>query len=68
MTKTISIEGMMCNHCVMRVEKALKGLGGVEEVTVMLADKKAIVVGEVDDEAIISAVSDAGYSVTDIKR
>ncbi len=68
MTKTISIEGMMCNHCVMRVEKALKGLSGVEEVTVMLADKKAIVVGEVDDEAIISAVSDAGYSVTDIKR
>ncbi len=52
----------------MRVEKALKGLSGVEEVTVMLADKKAIVVGEVDDEAIISAVSDAGYSVTDIKR
>lgn len=68
MTKTIYIEGMMCNHCVMHVEKALRALSGVSEVNVMLNEKKAILVGEVDDESIIAAIADAGYTVTDIKR
>ena len=30
MEKTMQINGMMCNHCKMTVEKALKAVPGVE--------------------------------------
>ena len=39
MKKTISIEGMSCNHCVAHVKEALEGLEGVTSVKVNL-DKK----------------------------
>ena len=32
MEKTMQINGMMCNHCKMTVEKALKAVPGVENV------------------------------------
>ena len=32
MKKTYKVEGMMCNHCRMRVEKALNGIEGVQAV------------------------------------
>lgn len=68
MTKTISIEGMMCSHCTGRVEKALSGLAGVTAVTVSLEGKNAVVTAEdgVTDEILKSAVTDAGYEVTGI--
>jgi len=31
---TIKIDGMSCQHCVMRVKKALEGLGGVSGLNV----------------------------------
>ena len=65
MTKTISIEGMMCMHCAGRVEKALNALPGVT-ATVDLDGKLATVIGEVSDEALRKAVTDAGYDVVDI--
>ena len=30
MTKTVKIEGMMCEHCEARVKKALEAIDGVE--------------------------------------
>lgn len=39
MKKQINIEGMSCGHCTGRVEKALKGLAGVVNVSVSLQDK-----------------------------
>lgn len=36
MTKTLTIEGMSCNHCKGRVERALKELDGVESAVVDL--------------------------------
>ena len=59
MTTTISIEGMMCAHCQAHVEKALKEVAGVTEVTVSLENKNAVVTGD--------ASVDAGYEVTDVK-
>ena len=35
----VKIEGMSCNHCKMRVEKALKQVQGVDEVQVDLEGK-----------------------------
>lgn len=67
MTTTISIEGMMCAHCQAHVEKALKEVAGVTEVTVSLENKNAVVTGEASVEALKQAVVDAGYEVTDVK-
>jgi copper chaperone len=68
MKKQISIEGMSCMHCVMRVEKALKGMKGVKSAAVNLEKKNAVVEAdsEVTDAELKAAVEDAGYDVTGI--
>ncbi len=68
MKKEMMIEGMSCNHCKMRVEKALGDIEGVDNVTVDLEAKKATleIVGEVGDDVLKEAVEDAGYDVTAI--
>ncbi len=65
MKKTVTIEGMMCAHCVAHVEKALNALSGVK-ATVDLASGTAVVEGDVTDEAIREAVTEAGYTVKSI--
>lgn len=68
MNKTIKIEGMSCQHCVKRIEKALNSLKGVQ-ATVNLENKSAKLVlkKEIDDQLIRSAVEDLGYKVLEIK-
>ena len=65
MTKTVTIEGMMCQNCVKHVTNALNGLPGVT-AQVDLDTKTATVAGEVTDEAIKAAVTGAGYEVVSI--
>jgi copper chaperone len=55
------IEGMTCAHCTAAVEKALKGVAGVEEVSVTLEPGEATVVGSASTEALIQAVVEEGY-------
>ncbi len=66
MTKTLSIQGMMCPHCVAHVSKALNAIPGVT-ATVDLASNSATVTGEAEDAVLIQAVTDAGYTVTGIR-
>ena len=65
MTKVISIEGMMCNHCTGTVQKALEAVEGVTAVTMSLEQKNATVdmASDVADEVLTKAVTDAGYEV-----
>ena len=63
--KTVTIKGMMCAHCVSHVEKALTALGVQADVD--LATGTAVVTGNVSDDALRKAVTDAGYEVVDIK-
>jgi Cu+-exporting ATPase len=65
MEKQVLIEGMMCQMCRAHAEKALNALPGVT-ATVDLESKTARVIGPVEDEAIRSAIAEAGYQVTDI--
>ncbi len=67
-TKTLKIEGMMCAHCQMRVEKALSSLDGVADVKVDLgAGQAAVTLSKpVSDAELTKAVTDAGYDVTGI--
>ena len=68
MTKVISIEGMMCNHCTGTVQKALEVVEGVKVVTMSLEQKNATVelASDVADEVLTKAVVDAGYEVKEI--
>lgn len=68
MTKVITIEGMMCGHCTGRVQKALEEVAGVSAVTMSLENKTATVElnGEVTDQALTAAVTEAGYEVKGI--
>ena len=65
MEKKIMIEGMMCQHCVAHVTKALTSLPG-ETANVDLEGKCATVSGPATDEALKKAVEDAGYQVVSI--
>ncbi|MBR2421224.1 MAG: metal-transporting ATPase, partial [Oscillospiraceae bacterium] len=66
--KTLKIEGMMCNHCVMHVQKTLAAVPGVAEVSVSLDEKNAKVKlkQNVADETFKTAIEDAGYQLTEI--
>lgn len=66
MTKVITVEGMMCAHCTGRVQKALEAVEGVSSVTMSLENKTATVElsGEVSEDALKAAVTEAGYEVT----
>ena len=66
MKKKVLIEGMMCQHCVAHVTKALNALPGVT-AEVDLDSKSAVVTGDASDDAIRTAVTDAGYEVTGIE-
>lgn len=63
--KTISIEGMSCNHCKMSVEKALSSIEGVTKVEVSLENKNAIIESskEIDDNKIKQAIEEIGFTV-----
>lgn len=69
MKKVLDIEGMMCQHCVAHVNKALSGIEGVEAVAVSLENKNAAVTlaADVSDDALVKAVVDAGYEVKGVK-
>jgi copper ion binding protein len=65
-TKTLKIQGMTCNHCVMRVAKALKAVPGVQDANVDLQKAEAAVTfdeSKVALEKLSAAVVDAGYKV-----
>ncbi|WP_149536700.1 heavy metal translocating P-type ATPase [Siccirubricoccus phaeus] len=61
----IGIEGMSCASCVGRVERALKRLPGVSDVSVNLATERARVtfIGAPDTAAVARAAEEAGYGV-----
>ena len=69
MKKTLTVEGMMCMHCVQHVTDALSAVDGVEKAEVNLKKKRAVVTlgADVSDDALRAAVKEAGYEVTDIK-
>ena len=69
MEKVLNIEGMVCMNCVKHVEKALRELAGISEVTVSLAEKSARIQlnGDVSDAMLKEAVEDAGYQLISIQ-
>lgn len=65
MEKTLRVEGMMCQHCVAHVKKALEGVDGVEEAVVDLdaGTATAKMSEDVPDQVLAAAIVEAGYEV-----
>lgn len=57
----LSIEGMNCSSCALRIEKALQLVPGVESASVNFALNQAMVQGPVDPALLKKAVEGAGY-------
>ena len=64
-TQNYTVTGMTCGHCVMSVTEEVQEIPGVENVDVVLATGSLTVTsGEpVDDDAVKTAVEDAGYQL-----
>jgi len=66
-----SIEGMHCQSCVVRIEKQLKKLRGVQTATVNLATRRASVHYEptiVKEQDILKAIDAAGFAATRVTK
>ena len=68
MAKVVKVEGMMCEHCVAHVKKALEAFPGVT-ADVDLKSGKATLHGDSipDDAKLTEAVEQAGYKVVGIE-
>lgn len=63
----LDIQGMTCNHCVLRVQQALSAVPGVEKAQVTLQPGRARVAFDesaATTQALADAVAKAGYSAS----
>jgi len=61
---TINIEGMSCQHCVMRVKKAIEGLAGISGLSVEVGTAKVTFdESKIQQADIENAVVKAGYKI-----
>ena len=69
MTKTLTVEGMMCMHCEARVKKALEAIDGVESAVASHEAGTAVVTlsKDVPDDVLKKAVEDQDYPVKGIE-
>ncbi len=66
MAKTLlfDVKGMTCDNCVHHVTEAAKGVPGVTDARVSLADHSAVVEGDFDERKIIEVIEEEGYEAT----
>jgi len=63
-TRTYSVTGMTCAHCVAAVSDEVGAVAGVRGVEVDLASGRMLVRGDgVSDTEVRAAVAEAGYDV-----
>jgi copper chaperone len=63
-TRTFTVTGMTCAHCVASVTEEVQEVAGVETVDVVLDTGALTVMGEgLDDARIRDAVEEAGYQL-----
>ncbi len=63
-TRSYTVGGMSCEHCVNAVTAEVGEVPGVRDVAVDLDTGTVTVTGDsIDDEAVRAAVDEAGYSL-----
>lgn len=60
-TITFDVKGMTCDNCVRHVTEAIRGVPGVRDARVSLAQHEARVEGDFDERKVIEAVEEEGY-------
>ena len=60
-TTELSVQGMSCGACVKHVTEALNSVEGVVSVDVDLQSARVLVGGQSDIQALIDALTQAGY-------
>lgn len=68
--KVIGIEGMQCNKCAEKIERALEDLSDIENAKIDLNKKTATIYYDenIDDLLIAKTLEELGYTVTGIKE
>ncbi|PVD16572.1 copper-binding protein [Mesotoga sp. Brook.08.105.5.1] len=66
----LEIGGMSCNHCKMRVERALKSVEGVEDAVVDIDEGIAEIftTKNIEENRLRESIEDAGYSFRGIRE
>ena len=63
-TRTYTVSGMTCGHCVASVTEEVREVPGVQGVDVVLETGALTVTGaDLDDDAVRRAVEEAGYQL-----
>ena len=64
-TRTYTVTGMTCGHCVASVTEEVSEIAGVENVDVDLASGAVTVTSTepLEDDAVRAAVEEAGYAL-----
>jgi copper chaperone len=65
-TISYSVPDISCGHCSTAITREVSIVAGVEAVEVDLNAKRVTVTGEsLDEQAVISAIDEAGYEVAE---
>jgi Cu+-exporting ATPase len=68
-TSDFFVEGMTCQACVRRVQRAIEGLGGVRSVQVDLAGGRVIVEHDeaCEPDGVAQAIRRSGYQIAGMR-
>jgi copper chaperone len=55
------VQGMKCNGCIARAREAISKVPGLKDARFDLQAGTAVIKGQIDTQAIIKALTDAGY-------
>lgn len=64
MEKRFAVEGMTCNHCVATVKDLLLEIKGVNNVTVSLENKEAVVTGQPNLQDVYDTFSSSPFKIS----
>ncbi len=62
MSLDIQVKDMTCGHCVQSITQAVQSVSPNAQVQVDLATHRVQIQGEVDQVAVLGAITDAGFT------
>ena len=67
MEYTFNVPDMSCNHCKMRIEKAMNESGKVKELQVDLSKKRVTLESDLSEPDLVKLFDQAGYDAVNVK-
>ena len=63
MERVYSVPGISCDHCRQAITDEVVKVSGVDRVEVSIDDRTVRVEGDAADDAVLTAIGEAGYEV-----